>query len=63
MSVKAIVKKYNYSVGGVAVRTREQAREMQRGLRSGAAIDGVVPQQIVQDTKIVQRVLMERIVR
>jgi hypothetical protein len=63
-SVKAIVKKYQHTVNGVTVGNREAARVMQRTLRQEALEKhGVVPKHVIDETKIVQRVLIERYVR
>lgn len=56
MSVKALIKKYQYNVAGVTVKTREQARNIQRAMRAADP-------KVVNETKIVQRLLMERVVR
>lgn len=55
MSIKTINKQYRYKVAGVQVGNREAARVLQRSMRRAG--------EAVEDTKIVQQVLMERIVR
>lgn len=55
MSVKAISKKYRYNVNGITTVTRNEARVLQRSLRAAG--------EPADQTKIVQRVVMERVVR
>lgn len=55
MSLKAINKKYQHSVAGITVGSRAAARDLQRALRAGGTP--------VEESKIVQRLLIERVVR
>lgn len=53
---KIIQRKYQYTVDGVTVGTREKARSIQRAMRAADP-------KLIDETKIVQRILMERVVR